>query len=33
MIGSGCTIGNDNDLMNGVKIFPGTTLPDGAIKF
>jgi mannose-1-phosphate guanylyltransferase len=33
MIGSDCTIGNDNVLLNGIKIFPGTTLPDGAIKF
>jgi mannose-1-phosphate guanylyltransferase len=33
VIGEGVTIGSDNVITNGARIFPGVTLPDGAIKF
>jgi mannose-1-phosphate guanylyltransferase len=33
VIGEGVTIGNDNILSNGARIFPAVTLPDGAIRF
>jgi len=33
VLGEGVTIGADNVLTHGVKVFPQTTLPDGAIRF
>jgi mannose-1-phosphate guanylyltransferase len=33
VIGEGVTIGSDNVITNGARIFPGVELPDGAIKF
>jgi len=33
VIGEGATIGADNVLTAGAKLFPGVTLPDGALKF
>jgi mannose-1-phosphate guanylyltransferase len=33
VLGEGVTIGSDNVLMHGARIFPGVDLPDGAIKF
>lgn len=33
VLGEGVTVGADNVLTNGVRVFPGTALPDGAIKF
>jgi mannose-1-phosphate guanylyltransferase len=33
VLGEGVTIGADNEIRHGARIFPGVTLPDGAIKF
>jgi mannose-1-phosphate guanylyltransferase len=33
VLGEGVTIGADNVVAGGARIFPGVTLPDGAIKF
>jgi len=33
VLGEGVTLGSDNVLMAGARIFPGVRLPDGAIKF
>jgi mannose-1-phosphate guanylyltransferase len=33
VLGEGVTIGADNILSHGARIFPGVSLPDGAIKF
>ena len=33
VLGEGVTVGADNVLTAGVRVFPGTELPDGAIKF
>jgi mannose-1-phosphate guanylyltransferase len=33
VVGEGVTVGADNVLTRGVKVFPHTELPDGAIKF
>ena len=33
VLGDGVTLGANNVLARGVKLFPGTTLGDGAIKF
>ena len=33
VLGEGATIGADNVIAGGARIFPGVTLPDGAIKF
>jgi mannose-1-phosphate guanylyltransferase len=33
VIGEGVTVGRDNVLAAGARIFPGVELPDGAIKF
>jgi mannose-1-phosphate guanylyltransferase len=33
VIGEGVTIGAENVIARGARIFPGVTLPDGAIKF
>ncbi len=33
VLGEGVTVGADNVLTNGARVFPGVTLPDGAIKF
>ncbi len=33
VLGEGVTIGADNTIARGARIFPGVTLPDGAIKF
>src|SRR5665213_2052722 len=32
-LGEGVTVGADNVIAHGARIFPGVTLPDGAIKF
>jgi mannose-1-phosphate guanylyltransferase len=33
VLGEGVTVGADNTIAHGARIFPGVTLPDGAIKF
>jgi mannose-1-phosphate guanylyltransferase len=33
VLGEGVTIGSDNVIAHGARIFPGVALPDGAIKF
>jgi mannose-1-phosphate guanylyltransferase len=33
VLGEGVTVGADNVITRGARIFPGVTLPDGAIKF
>jgi mannose-1-phosphate guanylyltransferase len=33
VIGEGATIGSGNTIANGARIFPGVTLPDGALQF
>ena len=33
VLGEGVTIGADNVIANGARIFPGVELPDGAILF
>ncbi len=33
MLGQGVRVGSGNTLLNGVRIFPGVELPDGAIAF
>jgi mannose-1-phosphate guanylyltransferase len=33
VLGEGVTVGADNVIDHGARIFPGVTLPDGAIKF
>ena len=33
VIGEGATIGDDNSLANGARLYPHMTLPDGALKF
>ena len=33
VIGEGVVLGADNVVSNGARIFPGVTLPDGALKF
>jgi len=33
VLGEGVTVGDDNMLSNGVRVFPGVSLPDGAIRF
>jgi mannose-1-phosphate guanylyltransferase len=33
VLGEGVTIGADNVIAHGARIFPGVVLPDGAIKF
>lgn len=33
VLGEGVSIGNDNNLTAGARVFPGVSLPDGAIKF
>jgi mannose-1-phosphate guanylyltransferase len=33
VLGQGVTVGSDNVLRAGARIFPGVQLPDGAIKF
>jgi mannose-1-phosphate guanylyltransferase len=33
VLGEGVTIGADNILSHGARIFPGVSLPDGAIRF
>ena len=33
VLGEGATIGADNVITRGARIFPGVSLPDGAIKF
>jgi len=33
VLGEGVTIGADNILAHGARIFPGVSMPDGAIKF
>src|SRR5438309_2199259 len=33
VLGEGVTVGADNVLSHGARIFPGVSLPDGAIKF
>ena len=33
VLGEGVTIGNGNIVSNGARLFPGVTLPDGALLF
>jgi mannose-1-phosphate guanylyltransferase len=33
VLGEGVTIGADNVIAGGARIFPGVVLPDGAIEF
>jgi len=33
VIGEGATIGADNVIANGMRLFPGVSLPDGAVRF
>jgi mannose-1-phosphate guanylyltransferase len=33
VLGEGVTIGSDNQITNGMRVFPGTELPAGAIRF
>jgi mannose-1-phosphate guanylyltransferase len=33
VLGEGVTVGADNTIAGGARIFPGVTLPDGAIRF
>ena len=33
VLGQGVTVGSGNTLLEGMRIFPGVTLPDGAIAF
>jgi mannose-1-phosphate guanylyltransferase len=33
VLGEGVTVGAENTIARGARIFPGVTLPDGAIKF
>jgi mannose-1-phosphate guanylyltransferase len=33
VLGEGVTIGDDNIVTNGARIFPGVVIPDGGIKF
>jgi mannose-1-phosphate guanylyltransferase len=33
VLGEGVTVGADNVITNGARVFPGVTLPDGALKF
>jgi mannose-1-phosphate guanylyltransferase len=33
VLGEGVTVGDDNVISNGARIFPGVTLPDGALLF
>ena len=33
MLGEGVTVGADNTIARGARIFPGVNIPDGAIKF
>jgi mannose-1-phosphate guanylyltransferase len=33
VLGEGVTLGTENVISNGARIFPGVELPDGAIQF
>jgi len=33
VLGEGVTLGAENTISNGARIFPGVELPDGAILF
>ncbi len=33
VLGEGVTVGAENTIAHGARIFPGVTLPDGALKF
>jgi mannose-1-phosphate guanylyltransferase len=33
MLGQGVSVGSGNTLLEGMRIFPGVELPDGAIAF
>jgi mannose-1-phosphate guanylyltransferase len=33
VLGEGVTVGADNVIAHGARIFPGVTLPDGALRF
>ena len=33
VIGEGVTLGADNVVSNGARLFPGVTLPDGGLRF
>jgi acetyltransferase-like isoleucine patch superfamily enzyme len=33
VLGEEVTVGDDNVLSAGARVFPGVTLPDGAIRF
>jgi mannose-1-phosphate guanylyltransferase len=33
VLGEGVTLGAGNTVANGARLFPGVTLPDGALQF
>ena len=33
VLGEGTTVGADNVLAHGIRVYPGVALPDGAIRF
>ena len=33
VLGEGVTLGAGNVVSNGARLFPGVTLPDGALRF
>lgn len=33
VVGDGAVIGGDNELLDGVRVFPGMTIPDDAVRF
>jgi mannose-1-phosphate guanylyltransferase len=33
VIGAGVTLGANNVVSNGARLFPGVSLPDGALRF
>ncbi|HTE64397.1 MAG TPA: hypothetical protein VK631_28840, partial [Solirubrobacteraceae bacterium] len=33
VLGEGVTIGADNVITNGARVFPGVTIPDGGLLF
>ena len=33
VIGEGVVLGADNVVSNGARLFPGVSLPDGALRF
>ena len=33
VLGEGVTLGSGNTVSNGARLFPGVSLPDGALQF